>query len=91
MPVGDFIRRITVPAGYVLDPMTTGPAVPEGWTGDAWQAKDLGQGYFLRAWNDVTGQVAASQSETSYEEAANTLHRKIQAGGDWLVNASGQR
>jgi hypothetical protein len=31
MSVGDFIRRITVPVGYILDPTTAGPVLPEGW------------------------------------------------------------
>ncbi len=57
---------------------------------DAWQAEDLGQGYFLRAWNDVTGQVDVTQSEKSYEDAANVLRCKIESGGDWVVNDTGQ-
>jgi hypothetical protein len=88
MNIGDFIRRITVPIGYVPDPMTTGPVLPEGWTCNAWQAPDHGRGHFLRAWNDTTGQVATIQSENSYEEAADGLRQKIRHGGDWVATAN---
>lgn len=91
MKVGDFVRRVTAPSGYVLDPMTPGPIVPEGWVADAWQAPDLGCGYFLRAWNDETGQIATIQSEASYEDAANRLRLKIQNGGDWIIAAIKQQ
>lgn len=82
MTIGEFIRRITVPLGYVQDPMTLGPELPDGWTADAWQAGDAGRGYFLRAWNDKTGAVAIIQSETSYEDAKAKLRQKVQQGGD---------
>jgi len=85
MTIGEFIRRMTVPHGYDRDTQTNGPILPEGWTGDAWQAQDQGRGYFLRAWNDCSGQFAVVQSETSYEEAANRLRAKVQNGGDWTV------
>ena len=88
MTIGEFIRKITVPHGYMQDQMTSGPVLPEGWTGDAWQAQDQGRGYFMRAWNDSTGQVATIQSETSYEEAAGRLRTKIQDGGDWITRAA---
>ena len=87
MTVGEFIRKITVPLGYHQDTMTLSPNLPAGWTGDAWQAEDGGQGYFLRAWNDATGQVAIVQSETSYQEAADRLRQKIASGADWVVTA----
>jgi hypothetical protein len=88
MTVGEFILRISVPHGYVQDHSTRGPVLPEGWTGDAWQAQDLGRGYFLRAWSDATGQVATIQSETSYEEASGRLRQKIARGGDWTASLS---
>lgn len=87
MTIGEFIRKTTVPHSYVQDHMTDGPVLPDGWTGDAWQAQDQGRGYFLRAWNNSTGQVATIQSETSYEEAAKRLRQKIQDGGDWVATA----
>jgi hypothetical protein len=87
MTIGEFIRKITVPHGYMQDQMTTGPVLPDGWAGDAWQAQDQARGYFLRAWNDTTGQVATIQSETSYEEAARRLRQKTQDGGDWIASA----
>lgn len=83
MTIGEFIRRMTVPLGYIQDTMTNGPNLPDDWTGDAWQAPDQERGYFLRAWNDRTGQVAVVQSETSYEEATDKLREKAQNGGDW--------
>ena len=85
MRIGEFIRRATVPLGYIQDQMTSGPVLPTGWTGDAWQAQDDDPGYFLRAWNDGTGQVAVIHSETSYEDAANRLREKAQKGGDWIA------
>lgn len=85
MTLGDFVRRVSVPSGYMLDPNTIGPTVPEGWVSEAWFAPD-GCGCFLRAWNDNSGQIAIIQSETSYMDAANRLRRKIQNGGDWLLN-----
>jgi hypothetical protein len=87
MTIGEFIRKITVPHGYMQDQMTDGPVLPEGWTGDAWQAQDQGRGYFLRAWNDAAGQVVTIQSETSYEEAAKRLRQKIDDGGGWIATA----
>ena len=90
MTIGDFIRRITVPLGYIQDTMTYGPNLPDGWTGDAWQAQDQGRGYFLRAWNDSTGQVAIVQSETGYEKAAKKLREKAQKGGDWTGTVQAQ-
>ena len=90
MTIGDFIRKITVPHAYVQDQMTTGPVLPKGWTGDSWQAQDEGRGYFLRAWNDTTGQVAIIQSETSYEEAVKRLKQKTHDGGDWTATAEEQ-
>lgn len=85
MQIGEFIRRITVPHGYRQDSMTHGPTLPEGWAGDAWAAADQGRGYFLRAWNDITGAVAIAQSETSYEDAADHLRHKIKQSGDWTL------
>lgn len=87
MTLGEFIRKITVPHGYVQDRMGLGPVLPDGWTGDAWEAQDQGRGYFLRAWNDTTGQVAIIQSETSYEEAQKGLLQKVHNGGDWIATA----
>ncbi len=86
MTIGELIRRTTVPNAYIQDTMTLGPNLPDGWTGDAWQAADMERGYFLRAWNDETGRVAIVQSETGYEDAANRLRDKVQSGGDWAVS-----
>ncbi len=83
MTISEFLKRITVPHGYVQDTMTDGPNLMDGWSGDAWRAQDQGRGYFLRAWNDSTGQVAVVQSESSYEVAAMHLREKAQGGGDW--------
>lgn len=87
MTIGDFIRRITPPLNYTQDNMTNGPVLPEGWTGDAWIAGVDVPGYFLRAWNDQTGQVAIVQSGEKYEAAAAALRAKVEAGGDWVVTA----
>ena len=86
MTIGDFIRRLTPPIGYIQDEMCAGPGVPDDWGSGAWQAPDEGRGYFLRAWNDNTGQVATIQSETSFEEASDRLREKIRNGGDWTAS-----
>lgn len=88
MTISEIIRRITVPHGYVQDQMTYGPTLPNGWSGDAWQAQDEGRGYFLRAWNDSTGQIAVVQSESSYEIAATRLREKAERGGDWVATVN---
>jgi hypothetical protein len=88
MTVGELIRKVSPPLGYEPDRSTSGPwELPEGWNCDAWQAEDDGRGYFLRAWYDETGEVATVQSETSYQEAADMLRKKVKAGGEWKVMA----
>jgi hypothetical protein len=88
MTIGDFIRKMTVPHGYVQDTLTLGPDLSNGWKTDAWQASDNGRGYFLRAWNDTTGEVAVAQSETSYEVVVNALRQKVAKGGDCKVTVA---
>jgi len=73
-----------VPLGYIQDPLASNFVLPEGWDSDAWVAPDEGKGYFLRAWNDNTGQVAIVQSETSFEKLADKLREKVKNGGDWI-------
>ena len=87
MKIGDLIRRITPPLNYSQDNMGTGPELPKGWTGDAWIAGFDVSGYFLRAWNDQTGQIAVVQSGEKYAAAVEALKAKVEAGGDWTVTA----
>ena len=66
------------PPEYVLDPMTQGPILPEGWDGDAW-CDPGGRGFYLRAWNKASGRVAYSRGRT-YADARAALLREVVEG-----------
>ena len=88
MEIGPFIRQLTVPIGYRQDDLVTGPVLPENWECDAWQAGDGERGYFLRAWNVETGEVAVAQNEQSYQLAHEALIDRVKSGGQWTIAAS---
>lgn len=67
------------PRKYVPDTITYGPALPEGWDGDAW-IQPGGGGYFLRAWNKAEARFAIGTG-TGYAAAREQLLSEIARGG----------
>lgn len=69
------------PADHEPDDLTLGPVLPAGWDGDAWkrEAKNVNS-YWLRAWNQSTGQYAIAKADR-YDEARERLIESINSGG----------